>query len=146
MKEPRDERPAVFVHEDEEKPRGERPLGDILSDLSGEFSDLVRQEITLAKVELSQKASRTAKDSVLIAVGSFLSYAGLLALIAAAIIGLAEVMAWWLSALIVGAVVLIIGYILIQKGSSDLKKGALVPKETIESLKEDKDWAKEQMK
>jgi predicted phage tail protein len=78
-------------------------------------------------------------------VGGAIAYAGFLALIGAAIIGLATVMPAWLSALIIGGGVAVIGYSLIQKGLNDLKPKELVPRQTIESLKETKAWAQEQI-
>jgi hypothetical protein len=75
------------------------------------------------------------------------AYAGLLALVAAVIIGLAvNGVPWSLSALLVGLVVVGIGYALVQKGLSALKRESLMPQESIESLKEDAQWAKEQVR
>ena len=121
-------------------------LGELFADLSRETSTLVRQEVELAKTEMTQKASRVGKDIGFMAVGGALAYAGLLALLAALVIGLATLgVPWWLSALLVGVVVVGIGYALIQKGLQALKRENLAPKQTIETLKEDAEWAKQQM-
>jgi hypothetical protein len=75
------------------------------------------------------------------------AYAGFLAILAGLIIGIASLgVPWWLSALIVGLVVTGVGYFLIQKGREALKQGNLAPKKTIETLKDDAEWAKEQVK
>ena len=126
--------------------KSERTLGEIFSDLTQNFSELVREEVALAKTELSQNASKLARDVVFLAIGGFIAYAGLLVLLAAAVFALALVMPLWLSALIIGLVVVIIGYAFVQKGISDLRKGSFMPKQTVESLKEDREWAKEQIK
>jgi len=125
--------------------RQERSLGELFGDLTKETSNLVRQEVELAKTELSQKASSVGKDIGSLAVGGAIAYAGLLAIGAAIIIGLAQIgLPWWLSALIVGLVVAGIGYFLVQKGLSALKRQNLAPSKTIQTIKEDVEWAKGQ--
>jgi hypothetical protein len=59
---------------------------------------------------------------------------------------LGQLIPLWLSALVVGLVVAGVGYAVLQSGVSALKQANLAPKETIESLKEDAEWAKDQMK
>ena len=124
----------------------ERSLGELFAELASETSTLVRQEIQLATAEMSQKVSSAGRNVGLIGAGGALAYAGLLALIAAAIIGLGHLIPAWLSALIVGLVVLAVGYVLIQMGLSALKRLDPMPRQTVETLKEDKEWAKEQLR
>jgi xanthine/uracil permease len=124
----------------------ERSLGDLFAELASETSTLVRQEIRLATAEMSQKAARAGRNVGLIGAGGALAYAGLLALVAAAIFGLAYFIPMWLSALIVGLVIVGIGYALIQMGLSALKRLDPMPRQTVETLKEDKEWAKEQLR
>jgi len=124
----------------------DRSLGDLFGELTRETSTLVRQEMQLAKTELTQKASSVGKDVGSLAVGGAIAYAGLLALIAAVIIGLGSIIPMWLSALLVGVVVAGIGFFMLQKGLSALKQENLAPKQTIETVKEDAEWAKEQMR
>lgn len=124
--------------------RDERSIGELFAELATETSTLVRQEVQLAKTEITQKVTSAGKDVGMIGAGGALAYAGLLALIAAVIIGLGQLIPMWLSALIVGLVVVGIGYMLIQSGLTALKRIDPTPRETIESLKEDKEWVKEQ--
>jgi tetrahydromethanopterin S-methyltransferase subunit G len=124
--------------------REERSLGELFAELSQETSTLVRQEVALAKAEMSQQASRVGKDIGFLAVGGAILYAGFLVILAAVTIILAEFMPWWLSTLLVGIVVAGVGFGLVQKGRKDLKQTNLVPQQTIETLKEDKEWAKQQ--
>lgn len=125
----------------------ERSLGELFAELAQETSTLVRQEVELAKTELSQTATRVGKDLAFLAVGGAVAYAGFLALLAALAIGLGQLgVPWWLAALIVGLVVVGVGYFLVQRGLSALKREDLAPRQTIESLKEDKEWAKAQTK
>lgn len=127
--------------------RDDRSLGDLFADLAKETSVLVRQEVALAKTEMSHKAGEVGKDIGFLAVGGMIAYAGLLAIIAAIILLLATLgVPAWISALVVGLVVAGIGYFLVQKGMTALKKETLVPEQTIQTLKEDTEWVKEQVR
>src|ERR1041384_912960 len=108
--------------------KDDRSLGELFADLARELSTLVRQEVQLARTELGQKASRLGRDLAALAVGGLVAYAGLLAILAALIIGLAAAgLPWWLAALLVGVVVAGIGYGLVQRGLSALKRENLAP-------------------
>jgi hypothetical protein len=126
--------------------RDDRSLGELFSELAQETSTLVRQEVNLAKTEMSQKASTAGKHLGVLAAGGALAYAGLLAILAGVIALLNDVMPLWVAALLVGIVVAIVGYLLIRKGLDALKREDFAPRETIETLKEDQQWAKEQTK
>jgi len=128
-------------------PGADRSLGELFSELSRETSTLVRQEVALAKTELTAKASQVGRDVGFLAAGGAVAYAGLLAIIAGIIILIGDLIDnMWLSALIVGLIIAGIGYYLVQKGLSDLKNANLAPEQTIESLKENKEWVQEQTK
>jgi hypothetical protein len=78
--------------------------------------------------------------------GGVVVYAGFLALVAAAILGLATVLQPWLAALIVGLVVIAIGAVAIFKGRRDVEPANLRPDRTLRTLREDAEWAREQMR
>ncbi|MEO8285501.1 MAG: phage holin family protein [Chloroflexota bacterium] len=125
----------------------DRSIGELFAQLAKETSTLVRQEVTLAKTEMSQKASEVGKQVGFLAVGGAVAYAGLLAIIAAIVIALASLgLPWWLSALIVGVVVAAVGYFLVQRGLSALKRQNMAPQQTIDTIKEDAEWVKEQVR
>jgi len=126
--------------------KDERSLGELFGDLARDTATLVSQEVTLAKTEMTAKATRVGKDIGFLAVGGMIAYAGLLAIIAGVILLLGAVVPLWASALIVGLVVAGIGYVLVQRGLTALKREDLTPRQTIESLKEDTQWAKEQVR
>jgi hypothetical protein len=125
--------------------RQERSLGELFSELSQETSALIRQEVQLAKAEVTRKATKAGKEVAFMAAGGFIAYAGFLALIAAAILGVAEFLPLWLSALLIGVIVAGVGYLLLQKGMNGLKEINPAPRRTIETLKEDKEWLKQQV-
>jgi len=126
--------------------REERTLGELFGELSRETTNLIRQEMTLAKVEITGKAARMGKDAGILAAGGALLYAGLLALIAAAIIGLAQAWAWWLSALVIGVIVVGVGGMMVLAGLKAMRQAGLVPTQTVQTLKEDAQWAKNQIR
>jgi xanthine/uracil permease len=125
--------------------RDDRSLGDLFADLARELSTLMRQELALARTELSEKASQAGKDLAFLAAGGAVIYAGFLAVLAAVIVLLASNgLAWWLAALLVGVIVLGVGYGLVHKGLNDLKRQDFAPRQTLESIKEDAQFVKEQ--
>lgn len=125
--------------------RQEPSLGELFSELSQEASSLIRQEVQLAKAEVTRTATKVGKEVAFMAAGGFVAYGGFLALIAAAILGVGEFLPLWLSALLIGVIVAGVGYLLLQKGISGLKEIDPAPRRTIETLKEDKEWLKQQV-
>jgi len=123
--------------------RDGRSLGELFSELAQETSTLVRQEVNLAKTEMSQKASTAGKHIGVLAAGGALAYAGLLAVLAGIIALLNNVMPLWASTLLVGVVVAIVGYFLVRRALDALKREDFAPRETMETLKEDQQWAKD---
>jgi hypothetical protein len=120
-------------------------LGQLFAELSRETTTLVRQEVQLAKVEMTQKATEVGKDVGFLAVGGMVAYAGFLALVATVIIALAQLgVTWWLAALIVAVVVSAVGGYLVMRGINDLKNQSPVPQQTVETLREDQEWMKRQ--
>jgi uncharacterized BrkB/YihY/UPF0761 family membrane protein len=125
----------------------DRSLGDLFGDLARDMGTLVSQEMTLARKELTDKASQVGKDVAILAVGGLVAYAGLLAIIAAIIFLMADRgVPLWISALIVGALVAGIGALLVQRGITALRQQDFTPRQTIESIKDDTRWAKEQVR
>ena len=123
-----------------------RPLGDLFGDLATEMSNLVRQEVALAKVEVAQKAKYVGRNVGYLVVGGAVAYAAVLAIVAAIIILMARVLPNWGATLLVGVVVGLIGWLLIGKALMALQNAELTPRETVETLKEDATWMKEQIK
>lgn len=129
-----------------ERHREEQPLGELLSELTADIRTLLRDEVDLAKTEMTGKIVQVGKDLAYLAVGAAVVYAGLLGLMAFLIIILAEAMSPWVSALLVSVVVTGIGYFFVQRGISDLRSRSLVPQQTLDTLKEDREWIRNQTK
>jgi hypothetical protein len=123
-----------------------KALGDLFSDLASEMSNLVRQEVALAKHEVGQKAQRVGKNVGYLVVGGAVAYAALLAIIAAVAMLLAKVMPDWGATLLVGIIVAGVSWLLISKALAALRQVELTPQQTVETLKEDAAWVKQQIK
>jgi hypothetical protein len=115
----------------------------LLSELATNSAALVRDELALAKREVSEKLSSLSKSVVLIAAGALVGLIALMALCAAAIISLVPYLGAWQSALAVGLALAVVGGLLAYPGVRGLKTINLKPEQTIESLEEDKRWLKE---
>lgn len=130
---------------DDRAGRDDRSLGDLFAELTRETSMLVRQEVNLAKTEMTQKASAVGKDIGFLAAGGAVLYAGFLALLAAVILILTALgLPAWAAALLVGLLVAGGGAFLVQRGLTALRRTNMAPQQTIETLKEDAEWAKQQ--
>ncbi|MDQ6788912.1 MAG: phage holin family protein [Acidobacteriota bacterium] len=125
--------------------KDEKSLGELFSELASETSNLVKQEVSLAQAELTQKAVKVGKNVGFLVVGGAIGYAALLSFIAALIIGLSYFIPAWASALIVGIVVAIAAAVMIMSALSALKNTGLTPTQTVETIKEDAQWLKDQM-
>jgi hypothetical protein len=121
----------------------ERPLRELVAQLSKDGGLLLRQEIALAKVELSEKAARLQSDLTSLATGAFVLYAGLLGLMAAVTLLLAEVIPGWAAALVVSLVVTGIGAALTLRSKHNLNELDLKPRKAAESVRKDVGMLKE---
>jgi hypothetical protein len=133
--------------------RQERSIAELFGQLSQDMTLLVRQEVQLARTEMSEKLSRLTANMVSVIAGGFVAYVGALALVAALILALNDLagISPWVSALIVGAVLAIAGYAMLRRGLGELKRVDLAPRRTVENIKDDVQairndvqWAKEQ--
>ncbi|MEQ8821767.1 MAG: phage holin family protein [Sumerlaeia bacterium] len=127
-----------------------RSLGELLRELRAEGTTLMKQEVELAKTETQETVQTYMRNAASVAVGGAILYAGIILLLFAASAGLATLLvdngmavetAELLSRLIVGGVVALIGAIALKMGMSKIKHTSPVPKKTLETLKEDKQWA-----
>jgi uncharacterized membrane protein YqjE len=123
----------------------DRSLGELLKQLSQETTRLVHQELELAKAELTQKGKQAGAGAGMFGGAGALGLAALGALTACFILALNAVMPAWLAALLVAVVYGIIAFVLVKQGQAKMKAaGPPVPEQTIETVKEDVEWAKTQ--
>ena len=137
----------------DERAKDDRSLGQLLKELTSETTTLLKQEVDLAKTEMSEKASRVGTNLGSLAVGGGVAFLGALALLAAAIYGLTSILdqflslgvAVWLAPLIIGLILAAVGYSLVKKALETLKRESLTPQKTTESLQENKEWLKQKI-
>ena len=118
-------------------------FGELLGELANNSAALVRDEIELAKQEMRENVSTLRHGVVTLAIGALLGFVALLTLTAAAVAGLAHVMDTALAALLVGGVFAVIAGSIAFTGIARLKRTNLKPRQTIETLGEDKEWLKQ---
>jgi uncharacterized membrane protein YqjE len=123
--------PPDFEYADRPPPSNGPSLGQLFSDLSTDFSELVREEIRLARVETMEKVSTVTRSVVSMVAGGLIAYAGLLFLLAMVAILLANVVPFWLATAIVGIVAIVIGAIMIMGGRSALSNMTIVPEKRL---------------
>ena len=125
----------------------DRSLGELLRQLSEQTTRLVHQELELAKAELQQKGRQAGAGAGLFGGAGALGLAALGALTACFILALNAVMPAWLAALIVALIYGAIAAFLALRGRDKVKQATpLVPEQTVETVKEDVEWAKTQMR
>ncbi len=120
-------------------------LGDLFSTLSTQVSQLLRQEVQLAQVEMTQKANLIGRNAAFVVLAAVIAQGGFLALVAAMIITLSLFVELWVSALLVGTALTIIAVLLAQYGIKKLKAIDPAPRQTIETIKENKEWLAQQV-
>jgi uncharacterized membrane protein YqjE len=125
----------------------DRSLGELLKQLSEQTTRLVHQELELAKAELQQKGKQAGAGAGMFGGAGALGLAALGALTACFILALNAIMPAWLAALIVAVVYGAIAAFLALRGRDKVKQATpLVPEQTVETVKEDVEWAKTQMR
>lgn len=140
--------PDDFVAEPEDasyRPRHDRSIGTLFAGLADDLRKLFQLEIALVKLELSEKARRLSRGAIAVATGGALAFSAWLALLAAAILGLSTVLRPWLAVLIIGVVVLLVAGLLLYLGKRWLDAQKLVPRRTLDTLREDGAWIKERV-
>ena len=124
-----------------EAPR-DRPIGDLVKDLAGQTSTLIRQEIELAQAELSQKGKQAGKGAGMMGGAGVAGLLALGALTAALIALLDKGMATWVAALIATALWAIVALMLAKSGQRSFQRATPPAPQTVETVKEDIQWAK----
>ena len=125
--------------------RDDRSLGELLSELSRETGQLVRKEFELATTEMTGRVKRASAGAGVAAAGGALMHAGVLVILAALVLGLAQAgVSPWLSAVIVAVLAMVVGYLLVNRGVGQVRRTTVVPTQTIQSLKETATWTTRQ--
>lgn len=127
-------------------PRTDRSLGDLFGELSAQSTRLIRDEIRLAVVEIKRSIADVARESAMVGAGGAIAYAGAIVLLFGIGLLISDLInkPGWVGLVVVGAIVLIVGGVLAYRSLAALRAARVVPERTMETLRADADWAKEQ--
>lgn len=124
---------------------GRPGIGALLRSLAEDMSTLVRQEIRLARMEAGRTAKRVAVDGAWIGTGAAIMAVGGLCLVLALALGLGALLgSYWLGTLVTGLLLIGVGALTAWKGARDLRSGNLGPTDTIETMRENQAWARQE--
>ena len=127
-------------------PQTQRSVSDVLQDIVGNLQQIIRNEFRLARVEINEKVVRAKEPAAILASGVVIGLYGFGFLLLALVYALSIVIPPWLAALLVSIVLAIGAVILVASGRNALKQVDPVPEKTVQTVKENVQWAKEQIK
>jgi hypothetical protein len=127
-------------------PQMQRTVPELLGNIVDNIQQIIRSEFRLAKAELQEKASRASKPATTLGAGVLLGLYGLGFLLLAVLYALSMIMAVGLAALIVGGVLALVSIVLVTSSAKKLKALNPAPEKTIQTLQENVQWAKDQIK
>jgi hypothetical protein len=122
--------------------RDARSMGEIVQDILKDVQEMFRSEFRLARAEMGEKAGKAAKAGGMFGAAAVCALLGAAALVAAAIAGLTLVMAIWLAALIMGVLLVCGAAAAYAGGRARMKNVTPVPEQTVQTIKDDVEWAK----
>jgi hypothetical protein len=130
-------------------------IGGLLQELRDETTTLLRQEVALAKAELTEKAKGLTGHAVQMLIGGAIAYAGLIVLlfgfadliaVALSRAGASPDLAAWLGPALVGLVIALVGYFMLSRARKAMAADTLVPERTLDSLRQNKTWAQSKIR
>lgn len=127
-------------------PQTQRTVADVLQDIVANIQQIIRDEFRLAKVELKEKGARASRPAGMLATGAALGFYALGFVLVAAMFALSIVMPHWLAALLIALFLGIAAVTLVSASIGDLKQIDPVPEKTVQTVKENVQWVKEQTK
>ena len=127
-----------------EPKQADQSLGSLVAEMTGEMSTLVRKELELAKVEMKEEVGKAGKPAGMLGAGAVTAYLALLFTSLALAWLLDEVMHVALAFVLVAVLHGVVAAVLLSRGRNEIKKVNPVPRQTVETIKEDVAWAKAQ--
>ena len=124
----------------------DRSFADVLQDIVGNIQEIVRSEVRLAKVELSEEARKAKPAGVWMVIGAVFGVGAVMIGLLAGVYGLSTVMPNWAAALVVSLASGAIGVLAARTGLMHVRQIDPTPDKTIRSLKENVQWSKQQLK
>jgi len=127
-------------------PAEDRSFSDVFQDILHNVQDIVRSEVRLAKTEIREEVGEAKSSAVLVGGGALTAVFALLFFLLTVVYALALVMPSWAAALIVGAAVALIATLMLTTGMRRFKQVHPTPERTVETIKENIEWAKQRAK
>ena len=124
----------------------QQSLGTLVTGIVEDLQNIVRGELALAKTELKDEAAGIGRGVGMLAAGAIVGLVAFIFLMLGVTYLINRWLTMWQSAALVGAALLVIALILLMSGRSKVSAANLTPTKTIESLKEDQEWASQQIK
>ena len=121
----------------------DQPIKSLLAELIAGISKLLRQELRLAQAESSEKLSQAITGLISLFAGFLIAFAALLVLLQATVVALANVIPPTYAALVVGVIVALIAFVMIQQGRKKIAIGNIVPERTVKAMREDREMVME---
>lgn len=125
---------------------GDRSLSDVFQDIIRNVQEIVRSEVRLAKAEIREEAARAKSPTLLLGAGVVTAIFAMLFLLLMIVYALALVMPSWAAALIVGAVLAVVASVILTAAIGRFKQIHGIPERTVETIKENVEWAKQHTK
>lgn len=138
-------RPDTLYQADPRSTGNGQSLGDTVTGIIEDLQNIIRGEVELAKTEVREDVSTLGKSAGMIGAAVFMALVGFIFLMLGVTYLLNKSLEMWIAAGLVGLVLLVIGAIIGITGKNRMQQANLVPNKTIESLKEDKEWASRQI-
>jgi uncharacterized membrane protein YqjE len=126
--------------------RNGRSMSEVLQDIVGDVQEIIRYEVRLAKAEITEEGAKTASACKPLGIGLLLALYAVGLILLAIVRALSAVLDGWLASLVVGVAVLVVSMILVRVGRKRLKEVKVVPEKTIRTVKENLQWAKDQIR
>jgi uncharacterized membrane protein YqjE len=120
-----------------------RSISSVLHDIVQNMQDIVRSQLRLARIELGEEIAKAKTAGILLAMGAVSGALAVLFALLAAVFALSRVMPDWAAALIVAGVIGIVGGVMFSAGRRRLREVHPIPGDTVETVKEDVQWAKQ---
>jgi uncharacterized membrane protein YqjE len=125
---------------------GERSLTDVLQDIIRNVQEIVRSEVRLAKTEIREEATKAKFSMLWLGAGGITAIFAIFFLLLMIVYALSLIMPNWAAALIVGAALAIVASVMLKAGISRFQEIHPTPERTVETIKENVEWAKQQTK
>ena len=125
---------------------GDRSFSGVLQDIIRNVQEIVRSEVRLAKTEILEEAAKTKSSTLLLAAGAVTAIFAIFFLLLMIVYALALVVPSWTAALIVGAALAVVASVMLTTGVQRFKQIHPTPERTVETIKENLEWAKQHTK